>query len=70
MVVAVLVVGDDGGGAQDMLEALDAQRLVQVVFILLILGPRGSAERRGGGGGGGVGLQRTDKNTQFIKLHQ
>jgi len=67
MVVAVLVVGHDGGGAQDMLEALDAQRLVQVVFILLILGPRSSAERRGGGGGGGVGLQRTDKNTQFIK---
>ena len=43
MVVAVLVVGDNGGRAQDLLEALDAQRLVQVIFILLFLGPGGPA---------------------------
>ena len=64
MVVAVLVVRDNGGRAQDLLEALDAQGLVEVVFILLFLGPRGPADGGGGRGGGGLGLQRTHSDTQ------
>lgn len=35
VVGAVLLVGDPGGGAEDLLKALDPQGFVQVPFILL-----------------------------------
>lgn len=40
MVGVVLLVGNDGGGAEDLLETLDAQSFVQVSIVFFLLRAR------------------------------